>query len=138
MDVRARLTVFFEEPFWRGVYERQTKEGLCVCKVVFGAEPKDYEVFQYILCNRYQMRFSPIVRSAMQEERKISPKRLQRQAGKEIMQVGVCKKAQQAMQQQREIQAASKKAERTIRKKRTQEERFVQKQRKKKEKRKGN
>lgn len=40
------LTVHFEEPFWVGVFERRSKGKLAVCKVTFGSEPKDYEVYQ--------------------------------------------------------------------------------------------
>lgn len=36
--VSGKLTVFFEEPFWIGVFERVTDGKLSVCKVVFGAE----------------------------------------------------------------------------------------------------
>ena len=39
--VSGRLTVFFEEPFWIGVFERISEGKLSVCKVTFGAEPKD-------------------------------------------------------------------------------------------------
>ena len=38
------LTVFFEEPFWVGIFEKREEGKLSVCKVTFGAEPKDYEV----------------------------------------------------------------------------------------------
>ena len=38
---RASVTVFFEDPFWVGVFERQAQGALTVCKVTFGAEPKD-------------------------------------------------------------------------------------------------
>lgn len=55
------LTVFFDEPFWVGVFERQSKGTLSVCKVTFGAEPKDYEIYDFILKNYYQLRFSPAV-----------------------------------------------------------------------------
>ena len=41
--VSGRLTVFFEEPFWIGVFEHISEKKLSVCKVTFGAEPKDYE-----------------------------------------------------------------------------------------------
>jgi len=41
--------VFFEDPFWVGVFERIEDGKLSVCKVTFGAEPKDYEVWDYIL-----------------------------------------------------------------------------------------
>ena len=43
------LTVFFEESFWVGVFERMEKGKLSVCKVTFGAEPKDYEVWEFVL-----------------------------------------------------------------------------------------
>ena len=42
---RIELTVFFEEPFWVGVFERIEDGKLSVCKVTFGAEPKDYDVW---------------------------------------------------------------------------------------------
>ena len=37
----GRLTVFFEDPFWVGVFERIESGRLSVCKVTFGAEPRD-------------------------------------------------------------------------------------------------
>ena len=44
----GKLTVYFEEPFWVGVFERIEDGKLSVAKVTFGAEPKDYEVQEYI------------------------------------------------------------------------------------------
>ncbi len=41
--VKSRLTVFFEDPFWVGLYEREDGGSYEVCRVVFGAEPKDKE-----------------------------------------------------------------------------------------------
>ena len=46
--VNGKLTVFFEEPFWVGIFERIEDGKLSVAKVTFGAEPKDYEVQEYI------------------------------------------------------------------------------------------
>ena len=43
------LTVYFENPFWVGVFERIEGGKLSVCKVTFGAEPKDYEVWSFVL-----------------------------------------------------------------------------------------
>lgn len=45
----SKLTVFFEKPFWVGVFERVEGEKLSVLKVTFGAEPKDYEIYAFIL-----------------------------------------------------------------------------------------
>ena len=42
--VSGKLTVYFEEPFWVGVFERIEDDKLSVTKVTFGVEPKDYEV----------------------------------------------------------------------------------------------
>ena len=41
---QGRLTVYFEDPFWVGVFERIENGKLSAAKVTFGAEPKDYEV----------------------------------------------------------------------------------------------
>ena len=46
--VNGKLTVFFEEPFWVGIFERIEDGKLSVAKITFGAEPKDYEVQEYI------------------------------------------------------------------------------------------
>lgn len=45
----VRLTVYFEEPFWVGVWERISRGKLSACKVTFGAEPKDCELYEFIL-----------------------------------------------------------------------------------------
>ena len=55
--VSGRLTVFFEEPFWIGVFEHISEGKLFVCKVTFGAEPKDYEVYDFVLKNYYRLKF---------------------------------------------------------------------------------
>ena len=39
--ISGKLTVFFEDPFWVGVSERISDDKLSVCKVTFGAEPKE-------------------------------------------------------------------------------------------------
>ena len=40
----ATITICFEEPFWIALYERIEAGHCTVCKITFGAEPKDYEV----------------------------------------------------------------------------------------------
>ena len=62
---RERLTVYFEEPFWVGIFERISGGMLTVCKVTFGAEPKDYEVQEFIL-KHYRM---PVSISDMKKKR---------------------------------------------------------------------
>ena len=97
----VRLTVFFEEPFWVGVFERRDGSGLSVSRVVFGAEPKDAEVWDFVLHGYYGLHFSPSV-DAPVRERAINPKRMQRQARRQTQSAGVGTKSQQALQLQRE------------------------------------
>ena len=55
--VAVVFTVFFEEPFWCGVYQRQEGRNLEAARMVFGAEPKEYEVLAFLLQNWKQLRF---------------------------------------------------------------------------------
>ena len=58
MNNSIKLTVFFEEPFWVGIFERSCEEKYDVLKIVFGPEPKDYQVYEFILKNFHKLRFS--------------------------------------------------------------------------------
>ena len=63
----GKLTVFFEEPFWVGVFERIENGKLSVSKVTFGAEPKDYEIYEFVLKNYNGLRFSPAIETVIKE-----------------------------------------------------------------------
>ena len=109
----AVLTVLFEDPFWVGVYERREGRAYQVCKITFGAEPKDYEVYALLLEQWRQLPFSPSMEGAAPEERRINPKRMRRQIEKSLRSTGIGTKAQQALQLQREQgKEARKKASR--------------------------
>ena len=99
--VSGKLTVFFEEPFWVGVFERVSDGKLSVCKVTFGAEPKDYEVHDFILENYYRLRFSPAVATDVKEFGR-NPKRVQREVRKQVQNTGIGTKSQQALKLQQE------------------------------------
>lgn len=103
MDVtETKLTVLFEEPFWVGVFERSSGGCYEVCRVVFGAEPKPAEVYLRYLQEGRRLRFSPALYEQAIDVRRLNPKRLQRQAKRELQSRGVGTKAQQALQMQRE------------------------------------
>ena len=102
MDMASgKLTVFFEEPFWVGVFERISEGRLSVCKVTFGAEPKDCEVWDFILKHYDALTFSPAVETGARQAAD-NPKRRQRGAGKLLRASGVGTRSQQALQMQRE------------------------------------
>lgn len=85
-----------------GLYERECEGRYEVAKVTFGAEPKDYEVYEYFLANWYSLRFSPSMEAAVQDERQINPKRRQREAQKAVQTTGIGTKAQQTLKLQQE------------------------------------
>jgi len=99
--VSGKLTVFFEEPFWVGVFERVSDGRLSVCKVTFGAEPKDYEIYDFVLKNYYRLRFSPAVGTDVKGVSR-NPKRVQREVRKQIQNTGIGTKSQQALKLQQE------------------------------------
>ena len=73
--VGDKLTVFFEDPFWVGVFEHIEDGKLSAAKVTFGAEPKDYEVQEYIQRYYYSLKFSPAVTTVVKEiKRKVIEK----------------------------------------------------------------
>lgn len=63
-EISVTLTVLFEAPFWVGVVERVEDGRLSACRIVFGAEPKDYEVWEYVLRSYSGLKFSPAVEAA--------------------------------------------------------------------------
>ena len=79
MAMKSSLTILFENPFWIGLFERIDGDKYEVCKITFGAEPKDYEVYDFLLKNWHKLKFSPPVKTEKIEERKINPKRMQRE-----------------------------------------------------------
>ena len=99
--VSGKLTVFFEEPFWVGVFERVSDGKLSVCKVTFGVEPKDFEIYDFVLKNYYQLRFSPAVATDVKEAGR-NPKRVQREVRKQVQNTGIGTKSQQALKLQQE------------------------------------
>ena len=131
-----KLTVYFEDPFWVGVFERTQNGTLSVCKITFGAEPKDYAVHAYVLRHFYELRFSPAL-SARQHVQCSNTKRRQRQVQKQLSGAGVGTKSMQALAAQREQLKTERKQQSRAQQEAEQQRRFEQKQRKKLEKHKG-
>lgn len=96
METSIELTLFFEEPFWVGIFKKNDQKRCKISKFTFGSEPKDYEVYDFVLKNFYNLRFSnaDILKEKVIGSRKISPKRLQREINKEMKNTGSVTKSQ--------------------------------------------
>ena len=133
----AQITVFFQDPFWVGVWERREGNRLEVCKITFGAEPRDYEVYDHLL-RRYQtLRFSPPVEAGALPAATTNPKRMQRIIRRQLEGAPVGTKAQQALKLQQQEGKQARKAK--SRRQREEEARrtFSIRQQKRKEKHRG-
>ena len=134
--VSGSLTVFFEEPFWVGVFERISDNKLSACKVTFGAEPKDHEIYDFVLKNYYQLRFSPAVATDVKETSR-NPKRIQREVRKQVQNTGIGTKSQQALKLQQEQLKTERKTVSREQRETEKQRQFELKQQKRKEKHRG-
>ena len=134
--VNGKLTVYFEEPFWVGVFERIDGGKLSVAKVTFGAEPKDYEVQEYIQKHYASLKFSPAVDTVVKDIKR-NPKRMQREAKKQMQETGIGTKSQQALKLQQEQNKQERKVRSREKKEADELRMFELKQQKKREKHRG-
>lgn len=88
-QIAATFTVFFEAPFWKGIYERQEYHNISVALVIFGAEPKDFEVAQFLTEHFKTLSFSNTMITEQKPKVIKNYKRLQRNIKKQTNQNGI-------------------------------------------------
>ena len=134
--VVIKLTVYFADPFWVGVIERIAGGHLSAAKITFGAEPKDYEIAGFVQRHFYELRFSQSVPTERREAKK-NPKTAQRDAKRQMQQVGIGTKSQQALKLQHEAKRLEGRKKNREEKQAKAERLFLLKQQKRKEKHRG-
>lgn len=138
MDVTSiKLTIYFENPFWVGIFERNINGKLSACRVVFGQEPKDNQVLEIVLKNDRQLRYSPEILNENVVKEKVNPKRMQRDSKRQIQNLGIGTKSQQALKLQQEKNKTVRKAKRKEQKEFKRDKMYILRQQKKREKHKG-
>ncbi len=130
------LTVFFDDPFWVGVFERVEGGRLSACRVTFGAEPKDCEVWEYVLRHYDALSFSPALAAEVRHTAD-NPKRRSRSASRQLASAGIGTKSQQALQLQREAMKTERRQASREEREAEAQRRYELKQEKRKEKHKG-
>ncbi|MDD3393105.1 MAG: DUF2992 family protein [Clostridia bacterium] len=133
----SKLTIYFDVPFWYGLYEREENGRYEVSKIIFGAEPKDYEVFAFLLEHWSSLRFSPSVEADVKVKERLNPKRMQRLVKKQIASSGIGTKAQQALKLQQEQGKLERKGRSREQREAEKERQFTLRQEKRKEKHRG-
>ena len=134
----SSLTILFDPPFWIGLYERVEDGRYQICKITFGAEPKDYEVYDFLLKSWRGLVFSPTARAGQMAEQRRNPKRMRREISRRLQQdTGVGTKAQQALKLQHEQGQLERKTRIRAQKEAEQERQYALRQEKKKAKHRG-
>ena len=135
--MKCNLTILFEDPFWIGLYQRIDENKHEVCKITFGAEPKDYEVYEFLLKIWDKLKFSPSIEIETAQDRKINPKRMQREISSHLQNKGIGTKAQQALKLQHEQNKVERITKSREQREAEQDRQYALRQKKKKEKHRG-
>ncbi|WP_339272684.1 YjdF family protein [Paenibacillus sp. FSL W8-0426] len=96
-----KLTVLFDESckYWIGVVEQEEQGRLKACRHIFGNEPRDSEILEFVGKNMMELMSLTKVGTDTKRRKsiRVNPKRLARQASKEIAQRGLSSHAQEAI-----------------------------------------
>lgn len=138
--VTIKATIFFAKQFWVGTFERTDKEGYAVARHIFGAEPSDPEVYDFVLNNYQSLNFGEAKNIQVKIHRK-NPKRVQREVRREMEKlketIRPSKVAQDYIREEIEKKKKERKKISSAHKQACKDEKFAIKQLKKKQKKQG-
>jgi hypothetical protein len=136
----VKATILFEKRFWVGIFERTDKEGYAVARHIFGGEPSDPEIHEFVLNHYAELKFGELKQLELQIQR-MNPKRVQREVRREMEKMKESTKpstlAQDYMREELEKKKMQKKSINSAEKEARKEEQFSLKQQKRKEKHRG-
>ena len=76
------FTVFFEDPFWIGLFEYREQQLLYLKRIVLGSEPSEQVVYEWLKGCWYSISFQAPVETVRSKASHRNPKRMQREARK--------------------------------------------------------
>ncbi|MCI8423569.1 MAG: YjdF family protein [Lawsonibacter sp.] len=132
---RSSFTVTFQSPFWVGLAERWGEEGYQAARVVFGPEPTDPQVYQWLEREWCQLPFTAPAAGESPKPDSVSPKRRQREAPRALSRTST--QSQAALSRQREADGLARQTRRRDEKREAEEQKFRLRQEKKREKKRG-
>ena len=101
ISVSSTLTVYHDGQFWVGLAEHVEGGRYGVARIVFGAEPSDEEILQFVVGKWEKLSFFGSKPAEASKPAK-SPKRRARETAKTLKRPAVSTKAQQTLAAQRE------------------------------------
>ena len=138
--ITIQATIFFDKKYWVGTFERTDKEGYAVARHIFGAEPTDPEIYEFVLTHYHELKFGESKGFTL-EIKRMNPKRVQREIRREMQRLQETTKpstfAQDYMREELEKKKLQKKQQSSAEKQARKDAQFALKQKKRKEKQKG-
>ena len=135
-----KATIFFDKRYWVGTFERTDKDGYAIARHIFGGEPSDPEVYEFVLTYYQELKFGEPKEFTL-EVKRMNPKRVQREVRREMERIKKTTKpstfAQDYMREELEKKKLHKKQQSSAEKQARKDEQFAIRQRKKKEKQRG-
>ena len=136
ISVSSTLTVYHDGQFWVGLAEHVEGGRYGVARIVFGAEPSDEEILQFITGRWEKLSFFGGKPAEASKPAK-NPKRRAREAAKALKRPAVSTKAQQALAAQREAKKRESAQARIRRRADEADARYEQRKLKRKQKHRG-
>lgn len=136
ISVSSTLTVYHDGQFWVGLAEHVEGGRYGVARIVFGAEPSNEEILQYVTSKWEKLSFfgdDPVETSKPAK----NPKRRARETAKALKQPAMSTKAQQALAARREAMKRESAQARSRRRAEEADARFEQRKLKRKQKHRG-
>ncbi|WP_232698838.1 YjdF family protein [Brevibacillus daliensis] len=94
-----KLTVYYDGQFWVGVVEEVHEGKLRAGRYVFGSEPNDSEILEFIQRQIVDLtnRLSQEINRKTPNERRVNPKRLARRVADELKNKGISSHAEETL-----------------------------------------
>ena len=136
ISVSSTLTVYHDGQFWVGLAEHVEGGRYGAARIVFGAEPSDEEILQFVISRWAELAFFGDEPAEARKPAK-NPKRRAREAARALKRPAMGTKAQQALARQREAMKRESARARSQRRADEAEARFEQRKQKRKQKHRG-
>lgn len=136
ISVSSTLTVYHDGQFWVGIVEHVENGQFGVARIVFGAEPSDEEILQFVVRRWEELSFFGNEEPDGANLAK-NPKRRMREAAKALKKPAMSTKAQKALSEQREAAKTDSAHARSQRRQDERQRRFALREAKRKQRRRG-
>lgn len=136
ISVPSTLTVYHDGQFWVGLAEHVEDGRYGVARIVFGAEPSDEEILQFVVGKWEKLSLFDDKPAEASKPAK-NPKRRAREAAKTLKQPAMSTKAQQALAAQKEAMKQESAHARSRRRAEEADARYEQRKLKRKQKHRG-